>query len=216
MQSSVFTFLLILTNHCVVIWIKSPSTFSSHPNLYYLLSESSWSLLPFWSHPNLYTFYQVILILYLLFELYPDSLFTLNLSNFLYLLDVLSIEVASRFPCFDDAKLRLFAYTTKSFIAFLTLSRLIFDVNQSVVCVHTTKLRFIWHTSKIQFDIHQSPCLIYIKGIHKKNVALLNPKVWTYKNQKGYILPSTTEFSELANVHLHYYIYSKRDIVDYS
>lgn len=156
---------------------QSLSTFSSHPNLYYLLSESSWSLLPFWSHPYLNTFllilipsYQVILILYLLFELYPDSLFTLNLSNFLYLLDVLSIEVASRFPCFDDANLRLFAYTTKSFIAFLTLSRLIFDVNQSIVCVHTTKLRFIWHTSKANltyikntvwhtskplFDIHQ-------------------------------------------------------------
>ena len=27
---------------------------------------------------------------------------------------MLSFEVASRFPCFDDAKLRLFAYTTKS------------------------------------------------------------------------------------------------------
>ena len=128
-----------------------------------LLSEQN-HLLPFqvilifitfWSHPNLYTFYQVILILYLLFELYPDSLFTLNLSNFLYLLDVLSIEVASRFPCFDDAKLLLFTHTTKSLYAFLALSRLIFDVNQSVVCVHTTKLRLIWHTSKPLFDIHQ-------------------------------------------------------------
>ena len=145
MQSSVFTFLLILTNHCVVIWTQSLSTFSSHPNLYYLLSESSWSLLPFWSHPNLNTFllilipsYQVILILYLLFELYPDSLFTLNLSNFLYLLIVLSVQVASRFPCFDDAKLRLFAYTNKSFVAFLTLFSFIFDVNQSIVCVHIT------------------------------------------------------------------------------
>ena len=154
---------------------QSLSTFSSHPNLYYLLSESSWSLLPFWSHPYLNTFllilipsYQVILILYLLFELYPDSLFTLNLSNFLYLLILLSVQVASRFPCFDDAKLRLFAYTTKSFIAFLTLSRLIFDVNQSVVCVHTTKLRFIWHTSKANLTYIKAPCLIYIKGIHKK------------------------------------------------
>ena len=162
----------------------------------------------FWSHPNLYTFYQVILILYLLFELYSDSLFTLNLSNFLYLHDVLSIEVASRFPCFDDAKLLLFTYTTKSLYAFLTLYRLIFDVNQSIVCVHTTKLRLIWHTSKPLFDIDQRHT--------KKNVALLNPKVWTYKNQKGYILPSTTEFSELTDVHLHYYIYSKRDLVDYS
>ena len=145
MQSSVFTFLLILTNHCVVIWTQSLSTFSSHPNLYCLLSESSWSLLPFWSHPHLNTFllilipsYQVILILYLLFELYPDSLFTLNLSNFLYLLIVLSVQVASRFPCFDDAKLRLFAYTNKSFVAFLTLFSFIFDVNQSIVCVHIT------------------------------------------------------------------------------
>ena len=170
MQSSVFTFLLILTNHCVVIWTQSLSTFSSHPNLYYLLL----------SHPDLYYLsevililipsYQVILILYLLFELYPDSLFTLNLSNFLYLLSVLSVEVASRFPCFDDAKLRLFAYTNKSFVAFLTLFSFIFDVNQSIVCVHTTKLRFIWHTSKANltyikntvwhtskplFDIHQ-------------------------------------------------------------
>ena len=114
----------------------------------------------FWSHPNLYTFYQVILILYLLFELYSDSLFTLNLSNFLYLHDVLSIEVASRFPCFDDAKLLLFTYTTKSLYAFLTLSRLIFDVNQSIVCVHTTKLRFIWHTSKTNLTYIKAPCLI--------------------------------------------------------
>ena len=208
MQSSVFTFLLILTNHCVVIWTQSPSTFSSHPNLYYLLLSHPNLYYLLLSHPNLYTFYQVILILYLLFELYSDSLFTLNLSNFLYLHDVLSIEIASRFPCFDDAKLLLFTYTTKSLYAFLTLSRLIFDVNQSIVCVHTTKLRLIWHTSKPLFDIDQRHT--------KKNVALLNPKVWTYKNQKGYILPSTTEFSELTDVHLHYYIYSKRDLVDYS
>ena len=119
--------------------------FLSHPDLYYL-SEVILILIPS---------YQVILILYLLFELYPDSLFTLNLSNFLYLLIVLSVQVASRFPCFDDAKLRLFAYTNKNFIAFLTLFSLIFDVNQSVVCVHTTKLRLIWHTSKPLFDIHQ-------------------------------------------------------------
>ena len=132
----------------------------------------------FWSHPYLNTFllilipsYQVILILYLLFELYSDSLFTLNLSNFLYLHDVLSIEVASRFPCFDDAKLLLFTYTTKSLYAFLTLYRLIFDVNQSIVCVHTTKLRLIWHTSKPLVDIDRR---------HTKSVVrLLNPKVWT-------------------------------------
>ena len=43
---------------------------------------------------------------------------------------MLSFEVASRFPCFDDAKLQLFAYTTKSLHIKNTSESKIFDVCQ--------------------------------------------------------------------------------------
>ena len=61
---------------------------------------------------------------------------------------MLSFEVASRFPCFDDAKLRLFAYTSKSLPLKNASFRMIFDVCQKS-CVRTQQ----FHNTIFAFSV---------------------------------------------------------------